>query len=140
MMKTPTQILIPLSEEGVAAGFPSPAEGYIEKDLDLNEHLIHHPAATFFVRADGDSMTGAGIFSGDLLLVDRSLNPVNGSVVIAVIDGDFTVKRLSLSNGKICLLPENSRFEPITITEEQDFQVWGVVAYSIHSHRLQLRT
>lgn len=131
--------MIPLSEESVAAGFPSPAEGYIEKTLDLNEHLIHHPAATFFVRADGESMTGAGIFPGDLLVVDRSLNPVNGSVVIAVVDGDFTVKRLSLSNGKIRLLPENSNFEPITITEQHDFQVWGVVAFSIHSHRIQKR-
>jgi DNA polymerase V len=138
-MRTPLQLLIPLSEESVPAGFPSPAEGYIEKALDLNEHLIHHPSATFFVRADGESMTGAGIFPGDLLLVDRSLNPVNGSVVIAVIDGDFTVKRLSLDRGKICLLSENDKFESITITEEQSFQVWGVVAFSIHAHRIQKR-
>lgn len=131
--------MIPLSGECVAAGFPSPAEGYIEKALDLNEHLINHPAATFFVKADGESMVGAGIFPEDLLLVDRSLNPVNGSVVIAVIDGDFTVKRLSLSKDKIRLLPENNNFEPITITEENEFQVWGVVSFSIHSHRLEKR-
>jgi len=131
--------MIPMSGECVAAGFPSPAESYIEKDLDLNEYIVHHPAATFFIRADGESMIGAGIFPGDLLVVDRSLNPVNGSVVIAVIDGDFTVKRLSLSDGKISLIPENRGFEPMTITEEQDFQIWGVVAFSIHSHRIQKR-
>jgi DNA polymerase V len=129
-------LMIPLSAERVAAGFPSPAEGYIEQALDLNEHLIHHPAATFFVRADGESMVGAGIFPEDLLVVDRSLNPVNGSVVIAVIDGDFTVKRLSLSKEEIRLFPENSKFESITITEENEFQVWGVVTFSIHSHRI----
>lgn len=126
-----------MSAESVAAGFPSPAEGYIEKHLDLNEHLIEHPSATFFVKASGESMIGAGIFPGDLLIVDRALNPVNGSVIIAVIDGEFTVKRLHIAKENIELLPENRSFKPIPITEDTDFQIWGVVAHCVHALQKQ---
>lgn len=132
MKTTAPKCRIPMSSETVQAGFPSPAEGYIEKHLDLNEHLIKHQSATFFVKASGESMLGAGIFPGDLLIVDRALNPVNGSIVIAVIDGEFTVKRLSMSKNKVELRPENRAFKPIPITEDTDFQVWGVVAYVVH--------
>ncbi len=117
----------------VEAGFPSPADDYLEGTLDLNEHLIRHPAATFFLRVSGDSMTGAGIYPGDILIVDRSLPPADGRIVIAVVDGELTVKRLSRRQGRIRLLPENSRYPPIDITAEQDLRVWGVVVHAVHS-------
>lgn len=135
MNKTNLKSLIPMAAEQVAAGFPSPAEGYIEKHLDLNEHLIEHASATFFVKASGESMIGAGIFPGDILIVDRALNPVCDSVVIAIVDGEFTVKRLHIKKNKVELRPENRAFKTITITEDTDFQVWGVVAYVLHSLR-----
>ena len=114
------------------AGFPSPADDYIERHLDLNQHLIQHPAATFILIATGDSMTGAGIYSGDMLIVDKSLEAVDGRVVIAALDGELTVKRLSRKNGRVQLLPENPQFKPIDITHEQDLLIWGVVTYVIH--------
>jgi DNA polymerase V len=122
-----------LTENYVAAGFPSPAASYIENPLDLNEHLVKHPAATFFVRVMGESMTGAGIFPGDVLVVDRSLEASSNMIVIAAVDGEFTVKRLIKNKSRIVLEPENSKFKPIEINEETDFQIWGVVAYTIHS-------
>lgn len=122
----------PLYLAPVAAGFPSPADDYVERALDLNEHLIRHPAATYFVRASGNSMINAGIHDGDLLIVDRSLVPSEHQVVIAVIAGEFTVKRFCKKNGKIFLCPENDAYSPIEVTEESDCQIWGVVLHSIH--------
>ena len=122
----------PLFAVPVKAGFPSPAEDYLEQNLDLNEHLIQHPAATFFVRVDGESMKGAGIHKDDILIVDRSLEPTNGKIVIAVINGEFTVKRIRLHQDKVFLEPENPQFSPIEINPNWDFQVWGVVTYVIH--------
>ncbi|HZC81321.1 MAG TPA: translesion error-prone DNA polymerase V autoproteolytic subunit [Nitrospiraceae bacterium] len=116
----------------VPAGFPSPADDYIEGKLDLNQYLIKHPAATFPVRVTGDSMEGAGIRSGDLLIVDRKLEPKDGSVVIAVLDGELTVKRLSIRNGKPVLLPDNEKYPPVEVGEECAFEIWGVVTYVIH--------
>lgn len=116
----------------VKAGFPSPADDYLEQQLDLNEHLIQHPAATFFVRVDGDSMKGAGIHRGDILIVDRSLETTSGRIVIAVINGEFTVKRLRIENGSIQLEADNPQYPPIRIQNDWDFQVWGVVTYIIH--------
>lgn len=116
----------------VNAGFPSPAADYIEEKLDLNAHLVRHPAATFFVRANGDSMTGAGIFNGDILIVDRSLNPKSQNVVVAVVDGEFTVKRLCMLDGSVSLFPANPKYKPIRIMDGMDFRVWGVVTYVIH--------
>jgi DNA polymerase V len=116
----------------VAAGFPSPADDYVEGRLDLNQHLIRHPAATFFVRASGDSMLGAGIHPGDLLVVDRSLEPTHGKVVIAVVDGELTVKRLDIRDGRVRLLAENDRYPPIVFAENMDLQIWGVVTSVIH--------
>ena len=115
------------------AGFPSTADDYIEGKLDLNRHLIKHPAATFFVRVTGDSMTGAGIHSGDLLIVDRSLEAVDGNVIVAALDGDLTVKRLRQRDGVLSLLPENRNYQPIEITEQQTFEIWGVVTNVIHA-------
>ena len=117
----------------VAAGFPSPAETYVEKPLDLNNLLIYRPAATFFVRAYGDSMTGAGIQSGDILVVDKSLTARDGSIIIAVLDGDFTVKQFRRGrDGSAWLVPANPQFEAINVTERQDFSVFGVVTACIH--------
>ncbi|RKX17217.1 MAG: LexA family transcriptional regulator [Candidatus Zixiibacteriota bacterium] len=116
----------------VSAGFPSPAEDYIEDQLDLNKHLIKHPAATFFVKVKGDSMIDAGIHSGDILIVDRAVNPGNKKVVIAVINGELTLKRIRMSKGKLFLVPENDKYKPVEITEEMDFTVWGVVTNVIH--------
>lgn len=122
-----------LFEAKVSAGFSSPAADYEEDKLDLNKYLIKHPAATFFVRVTGDSMMGAGIHSGDLLVVDRSLEPRDKSVVIAVIDGELTVKRIRIGKKKITLEPENENYSVQQITEDTDFQVWGVVTNVIHA-------
>ncbi len=122
-----------LFEAVVSAGFPSPAADYEEDKLDLNRYLIKNPAATFFVRVTGYSMMGAGIYSGDLLVVDRSLEPKDKSVVIAVIDGELTVKRIRIGNKKITLQPENENYSVQQITEDTDFQVWGVVTNVIHA-------
>ena len=124
---------LPLYAAMVQAGFPSPADDYLEGALDLNEHLIPRPAATFFLRVTGESMTGAGIHSGDLLIVDRSCHPGDGDIVIAVVDGELTVKRLYRRQGRIRLLAENPRYQPIDINTGQDLHVWGVVIHAIHS-------
>jgi len=123
---------IPIFQESVAAGFPSPAEDYIDMDLNLHDYLVQNPSATFCVKAIGESMKDAGIQSGDIMLVDRSLKPENRSIVLAIIDGEFTVKRVNVANDALYLLPENDSFTSIKITEEMDFQVWGVVTYIIH--------
>ena len=127
-----TEYKQPLFEATVTAGFPSPAADYEEDKLDLNKHLIKNPAATFFVRVTGDSMTGAGIHSGDLLVVDRSLEPRDKNVVIAAINGELTVKRIRIRSKKITLEPENENYAPQEIAEDTEFQVWGVVTCVIH--------
>jgi DNA polymerase V len=124
---------LPLFLARVSAGFPSPADDYLEGRLDLNKHLIKHSAATFFVRASGDSMIGAGIHSEDILVVDRSLEPANNSVVIAVVNGELTVKRILSTDGKLFLVSENPNYHPIKISEDMEFEVWGVVTSVIHS-------
>lgn len=123
--------VIPLFSHKVAAGFPSPADDHIEAQLDLNHYLVAHPAATFMVRAVGDSMRDAGIFSGDLLIVDRSVEAVHGKIVIAAVAGDLTVKRLCLEKERVFLMPENSDFTPIEITGEMDAMIWGVVIHVV---------
>lgn len=127
-----TQLGLPLYLATVPAGFPSPAEDYIDRKLDLNEHLVRHPAATFFVRADGDSMRDAGVASGDILVVDRAVTPQNGHIVIAALDGELTVKRLRRENGRLFLMPDNPDYAPVEVSPEASFEVWGVVTYIIH--------
>jgi len=124
--------LIPLYNS-VAAGFPSPAEDHMESSLDLNQHLIKHPSATFYVYARGNSMVSAGISDGDMLIVDRSLEATNDSIVVAIINGEFTVKSISKVDEHLYLMPHNTSYNPIKITEEMDFEIWGVVTHSIHS-------
>ena len=123
----------PLYLSPVQAGFPSAADDYLDRNIDLNEHLIKHPAATFFVKVKGDSMIGAGIYSGDMLIVDRSQESKNNSVVVAILNGEFTVKRLRKQEGKIFLIAENPNYKPIEIIPGMDFEVWGVVLHAIHS-------
>lgn len=126
------EFLLPLYATRISAGFPSPAEDFIEQKLDLNAYLIKNPSATFLVKVNGDSMTNAGILNGDILVVDRSVNPHDGMIVIGVINGEFTVKRISRQGKKLFLQPENEKFRPVEITEGMDFQIWGVVTYAIH--------
>jgi len=123
---------LPFFASPVSAGFPSPADDYTDVSLDLNKHLIKHPAATFYARVKGDSMINAGIHDGDLLIVDRALDIYNNCIAVCIIDGEFTVKRLKKDIEKVFLLPENKEYNPIEITEFNDFEVWGIVAYVIH--------
>jgi DNA polymerase V len=125
-------IKVPLYESRVAAGFPSPASEYEEGRIDLNTLLVRHPAATFLVRVQGDSMLNVGIHPGDLLIVDRSLQAVHGRIIVAVVDGELTVKRLSKEGGQVVLMPENPAFPPMPILEHQDFMIWGVVTNVVH--------
>ena len=124
---------LPLFSHSVRAGFPSPADDYIEQSLDLNEHVIQHPSATYFVRAQGDSMLSLGIHSGDLLVVDRALEPVQGDVVIAALDGELTCKILDVRLQR--LLSGNEAFPPITISENAELIIEGVVTHSLRYHR-----
>lgn len=122
----------PFYAESVAAGFPSPAEGDMHSCLDLNQLCITNPTATYFVRARGDSMINAGIHDGDILVVDRSAEPRNGSIIIAAIGGEFTVKILDWQGKRVRLLPANPAFHPITITPELQAEMFGVVTYVVH--------
>ena len=116
----------------VQAGFPSPAEDYVEGKLNLHEHLVRNEAATFFLRVSGNSMTGAGIYDGDLLVVDRSVPAEHNKIVIAALDGELTVKRLMRQQGKVFLAPENPDYPHFDITDREYVHIWGVVTYAIH--------
>jgi len=122
----------PLFETSVAAGFPSQAHDYIENILNLNELMINNPAATYFVRVEGSSMIGANIFSGDILVVDRSIEIVDNKIIIGVIDGEVTVKRLKIKNNEYWLHPENMKYKPLKIESWMNFTIWGVVTWIIH--------
>ncbi len=128
-----TRLARPLFSSGVSAGFPSPADDYIDRKLDLNELLIQNPAATFFVRVAGDSMTGAGIHHDDILVVDRSLAPVSGKIVIAILSGELTVKRLVRDAYSCRLVAENPDYPSLTLSGEEECEIWGVVTSVIHS-------
>ena len=123
---------VPFYQSNVPAGFPSPAENFMDLDLSLQDYLVQNPSATFCVRVTGDSMKNAGISSGDVMIVDRALEPKNNTIVLAVLDGEFTVKRIQKKADELFLKPENKDFKAIQITEEMNFQVWGVVTHIIH--------
>ena len=127
-----SNVLCPLFTSGVSAGFPSPAEDHIDLKLDLNELLIQHPIATFFVRVAGESMKDAGINHGDVLVVDRSLEATSGKIVIAIVNGELTVKKFLQDNLSCQLIAANPDYPPVEITEDTDFSVWGVVTSVIH--------
>jgi DNA polymerase V len=127
-----TGLRLPLHLARVPAGFPSPADDFSDRKLDLNEHLVRHPSATFFVTVQGDSMTGAGIHSGDILIVDRSAEPADQKIVVAALNGELTVKRLKAVDGTLSLAAENPEYPDIRVTPEMTFEVWGVVTHVIH--------
>jgi DNA polymerase V len=132
--KDELKIQLPLVEATVSAGFPSPADDYLETRLDLNRELISNESATFYARVRGDSMNLAGISDGDLLVIDKSRIPKNGSIVVCLIDGEFTVKRLEKHVNDYYLMPENTDYKPIKIKPENDVTIWGVVTYTIKKH------
>ncbi|MDN0053206.1 translesion error-prone DNA polymerase V autoproteolytic subunit [Bacteroides caecigallinarum] len=128
-----TELDLPFATEGIRAGFPSPAQDYMTDSIDLNKELVLHPATTFYARAVGNSMTGFGISDGDLLVIDKSIEPVDGDIVVAFIDGEFTLKKIMKDENEcnLWLVPGNEDYPPIKITEENDFIVWGVLTYNI---------
>ena len=126
-------MLLTFYKEAVECGFPSPARDFTEGTIDLNEKLIPHPNATFIVRARGDSMVGSGIYPGDLLIVDRSIKPQNESIIIAVLDGELSVKILRLKNKQVNLSSSNKNYKDVSVSEEMDFTIWGVCTNVIHN-------
>ena len=120
-----------LVEQEISAGFPSPADDFKEVRISLDKELVKNKEATFYARVSGDSMIDAGLDDGDLLVIDRSLSPENGKIAICFIDGDFTVKRIKKEKGKFYLMPENKKYEPIELAEDDELIIWGVVEYVI---------
>lgn len=125
------ELRLPLSVSRVCAGFPSPAEEHVEQRIDLNKELVRHPLSTFFVRVTGDSMSEAGIDEGDLLVVDKAAPVGDGHIIVAVVNGEFCVKRLRRAQGRVCLQAANPRYAALEITEGMEFEVWGRVLYII---------
>ena len=123
----------PLYENAVQCGFPSPADDFLDLDINLNDYLVKHKSATFCVKVNGSSMNGVGIHSGDVLIVDRAESVKNNSIVLAVIDNEFTVKSIKKNAGKLYLNPANDNYKPIEITEDMNFHIWGVVTFVIHA-------
>ncbi len=130
-----SSIKIPWADVSIQAGFPSPADDYIAAPIDLNRELIANPASTFLGRIRGDSMIDAGIFDGDLVVVDKALSPRSGDVAVCFIDGEFTIKYIKFQNKSILLIPANKEFSPIRVTADNEFMIWGIVTYSIRRHR-----
>jgi DNA polymerase V len=128
---TETELNLPFVESGISAGFPSPALDFIDLSIDLNKHLIKHPSATFYGRVKGDSLKNAGIENGDLLIIDRSIEPVNGKIAVCYIDGEFTAKRIQINKDEILLIPENENYQTLKVTADNDFLIWGIVTHVI---------
>lgn len=126
---------LPLIEGGISAGFPSPAQDYIDLKIDLNKELIANPSSTFYGRVKGSSMKDAGILDGDILVIDKSLEPQDGDTAVCFIDGEFTLKYIKIEKDAVYLVPANSEFQPLKVTEENNFCIWGVVTYSIKNHK-----
>jgi len=132
---TDSILQLPLADGGIAAGFPSPAQDYIDIKIDLNKELIDNPSSTFYARVKGNSMIDAGISNGDILVIDKSLQPQDGDTAVCYIDGEFTLKYIKIEADAIYLIPANPDFKPIKVTEENDFCIWGIVTYSIKNHK-----
>ena len=126
-----TELELPFVDVGISAGFPSPADDFLELTIDLNKHLIKHKDSTFFAKVKGHSMKNAGIFDGDLLIIDKSLAPQDGKIAICQIDGEFTVKRIKKENDVVWLIAENEDYKPIKVTEENELMICGIVIHSI---------
>lgn len=132
---TSNNVSIPYADEGIRAGFPSPAQDYMEQAIDLNKEIIRHPASTFFGRVAGNSMSGEGIEEGDILVIDKSLELMDNDLAVCFIDGEFTVKRVRLEPDAAWLVPSNSEYPLIKVTADNNFIVWGVVTYTIKKNR-----
>jgi DNA polymerase V len=132
---TDSKVLLPFIDGGIAAGFPSPAQDYVDLKIDLNTELISNPSSTFYARVKGTSMQDAGIMDGDILVIDKSLEPKEGDTAVCFIDGEFTLKYIKFESDAVYLLPANPKFEPIKVTEENNFCIWGIVTYSIKNHK-----
>ncbi len=132
---TATHVSIPVADGGIQAGFPSPAQDYISEYIDLNRELVPHPSATFYGRVSGDSMIEEGIEPGDLLVIDRSIEPADGDLAVCCLDGEFTLKRIRLATGAVWLIPSNESFDPILVTPDNRFEIWGVVLHTIKNNR-----
>lgn len=126
---------LPYADEGIRAGFPSPAQDYMELAIDLNKELIKHPTSTFYGRVVGDSMKDEGIEEGDILVIDKSLELMDDDPAVCFIDGDFTVKRVRLESDAAWLVPSNVKYPPIKVTKDNEFMVWGIVTYTIKKNR-----
>lgn len=132
---TESSLALPLVDGGVAAGFPSPAQDYIDLKIDLNKELVQHPSSTFYAKVKGSSMIDAGVSNGDILVIDKSLEPRDGDMAVCFIDGEFTLKFIRIEPDAVYLVPANPEFQPIKVTEENNFCIWGIVTYSIKSHK-----
>ncbi len=128
-------LALPYADNGIQAGFPSPAQDYLNESIDLNRELVKHPAATFYGRVVGDSMIEEGIEAGDILVIDRSIEPADGDLSVCCLDGDFTLKRIKLERDRVWLIPSNESFDPILVTPDDRFEIWGVVTYTIKHNR-----
>ncbi|GAB1417144.1 translesion error-prone DNA polymerase V autoproteolytic subunit [Paludibacter sp.] len=128
---TETELRLPLADSSISAGFPSPALDFVDLSIDLNKHLIKHPSATFYGRVKGFSLKNAGIDDGDLLIIDRSLEPVHGKIAVCFIDGEFTAKRIKITKKEVWLMPENDDYKPIRVTEDNELLIWGIVTHVI---------
>ena len=126
---------LPFADEGVRAGFPSPAQDYMENSIDLNRDLVNHPESTFYARVVGDSMVDDGVCQGDILIIDKSLEPKTGDMAVCVVNGEFTVKNIELAADHVVLHTANANYPPIVVTEADQFEIWGVVTYVIASKR-----
>lgn len=123
------------ADEGIRAGFPSPAQDYMEQAIDLNKELIRHPASTFYGRVVGNSMSGEGIEDGDILVIDKSLELMDGDLAVCFVNGEFTVKRVKLEKDFAWLVPSNPDYEPIKVTKDDEFTIWGIVTYTVKKNR-----
>lgn len=128
-----TKLELPFVSAGISCGFPSPADDFLDLGIDLNKQLIKHPSTTFYGRVRGDSMVNAGLNDGDLLIIDKSLEPKDGKIAVCYIDGEFTVKRIRIEENIIWLVAENEKYQPIKVTEENEFLIWGIVTNVIKS-------
>lgn len=128
---TDSELDLPYISNGISAGFPSPALDFVDLSIDLNRHLVKHPSSTFYGRVKGESMKDAGIYDGDLLIIDKSLEPGNDKIAVCYIDGEFTLKRIKLDKNCCWLMPANDHYQPIRVTEENDFMIWGIVTHVI---------
>jgi DNA polymerase V len=132
-VSTETNLELPIVGEAIRAGFPSPADDFLDVSIDLNKELIKHPAATFFGRVNGDSMKDLGIDDGDLLIIDKSLEPTDGKIAVCFIDGEFTLKQIKIDDEGLLLMPANEKYQPIRVTKDNNFEIWGIVVHVIKS-------